>query len=168
MMQLAFDDYSWPAAIIPFLLPMEKAVIVVHRHPASLTPQACLPVADVTAFALCAAGVIPGGAAALAVLGIIFPLSCYFLYRGVLAWSQAYFVVTRSRIILLNWQRKQRLAFIPIAEAGEMSYIRTLPGQIIGYCTFALKMSGPSARARKVKYIPYPEQLYLEVTGLTF
>jgi hypothetical protein len=155
-----------PAEVIPYLLPIEKHVISVRKHPAVLTLPACLPVADVTAFALCAAGVIPGGTAALAVLGTLFAPFCYFLYRSVLAWWHAFFVVTNSRLILINWQRKRRMAFIPIEDAREMTYIRTLPSRIIGYGSFMLKMSGPHAAASKISYLPYPEQLYLEVTAL--
>src|SRR5262249_11410468 len=95
-------------------------------------------------------------------------LSCYFLYRSVFAWWQAFFVITNSRVILINWQQKRQLTSIPITKADDMSLILTLPGRIIGYGAFLLKMSDPRGHARKISRLPYPEQLYLEMIGLIF
>jgi hypothetical protein len=161
-------DEGVPAEVTRYLVPSETQTITVRRHPAVLTLPVSLLVADVTAFALVAADVIPGGAAPLAVLGILFPLSCYFLYRSVLAWWRTFLVITIRRILLINWQRKRRLITIPIMEADDISFVRTLPGQFVGYGSFQLNDSGLRRRLRKIKYLPYPEQLYLELCAMIF
>lgn len=157
-----------PDYVYQYLVPSEKQVVTVRYHPAVLFPPALLLLADVTAFALGVADVISVGWVVLAILGILFPVSCYFLYRSVLAWLRTYFVLTSSRVILINWKWKRRLIVIPINEADDMSLIRTLPGRLFGYGSFSIRRSGRRGHARKIRYMPYPEQVYLEVCGMIF
>lgn len=157
-----------PAEVLPYLLPTERVIIIVRRSRAVLLPSPCVLVADATAFALSAADVIPGGAAVLAILGALLVPSSYFFYHSVLAWQRTYFALTNSRMILINWQRKRRLTVIPVAEGSDMSLIRTLPGQLMGYGSFLLRRSELPKRARKISHLPFPEQLYLEVAGLIY
>lgn len=162
------DDDSIPIEVLPYLVPSERQIISVQRNRAVLIPPPCLLVADMTAFGLSAAGVIPGGAAVLAFLGALFAPSSYFLYRRTLSWQRAFFVTTNSRIILINWRRGSELTAISISEADDMCIIRTAPGRLLGYGSFLLRVSGTPGRIRKINYLPYPEQLYLEVVGLIY
>jgi hypothetical protein len=162
------DTEPVPQGVLPYLLPTEMQVISLHKHLAVLILPICLLVADVITFALNAADVIPRSAEVLTVLGIIFVPSGYFLYHRVLIWSRTFFVVTSNRIILINWQRKRRLLVIPIAGADDMSFIRTVPGRLLGYGSFLLYAADLPKRAFKIGYLPYPEQLYLEVSALIF
>ena len=41
-----------------------------------------------------------------------------------------------------------------------MDLHRSLLGRLLGYGTFVIKSSGPD---EKIRFLPYPEQLYLEV-----
>ena len=45
---------------------------------------------------------------------------------------------------------------------------RSAMGQLLGYGEFILESAGQDQALRNVDYIPYPEQLYLEVCGLIF
>jgi hypothetical protein len=155
-----------PAEVYRYLLPSERLIITVRRHPSVVFPVVCLLAANVTAFALVAADVIPDSTAVLVILGLLFLLVCYVLYRRVSAWRKTYVVVTSARIIILGLHRK--LTVIPIAEAVDMTFVRTLAGRIAGYGSFLIKKSGPVGRAYKIRYLAYPEQLYLEVSGLNF
>jgi hypothetical protein len=158
-----------PADVYRYLLPSERNVITVRRHPVVLAPAACLLAANVTALALSAADVIPGGTGVLALCGALLPLSCYLVYHSIRAWLRACIVVTGARIMLINLRWKHPLIVIPLADAYDMTYVRTLiPGRIAGYASFLIKQSGPRRRPRKIRYLPYPEQLYLEVSGLLF
>jgi hypothetical protein len=158
-----------PADVYRYLLPSERSIIVVRRNPVVLARTACLLAANVTVFALSAADVIPGGTGVLTFFGVLLPLSCYLVYHSIRAWLRAYIVITSARIMLVNLQWKHPLVVIPLADAYDMTYVRTLiPGRIAGYASFLLKQSGPRRRPRKIRYLPYPEQLYLEVSGLLF
>jgi hypothetical protein len=57
---------------------------------------------------------------------------------------------------------------IPLSEATGLSFIRTMPGRLLGYGTFRVKQPGSRWRVRKIRFLPYPEQLYLELSGLIF
>jgi hypothetical protein len=49
-----------------------------------------------------------------------------------------------------------------------MSFQRTTIGRILGYGEFIVESAGQDQALRNVRFIPYPEQLYLEVCGLIF
>jgi hypothetical protein len=155
-----------PADVHRYLLPSERLVVAVRRHPSVMFPIVCLMAANVTAFALVAADVIPGGTSVLVTLGLLFLLICYFLYRSVSAWGRTYFIVTSARIVLVGLHRK--LTAIPVMDADDMTFIRTPTGRIMGYGSFLIKKSGSDGRVYKIRYMPYPEQLYLEISGLIF
>jgi hypothetical protein len=161
-------DEAIEADAYRYVLPSESRVIIVRRNAVVLAPAVGLLVANVTAFTLSAVSVIPGGAVALAGLGILFPASCYVLYRNIRAWWRAYIAVTSARIMLVNLPRKQSLMVIPLEEAHGMTFIRTLFGRIFGYGSFVIKESGTRRRPLKIRYLPYPEQMYIEVSGLLF
>jgi hypothetical protein len=156
-----------PAEVEPLLLPTEHRVITVHRHPIVLIAPAVLLLCDTVALALAAASVIPGGGAVLITTGIFLVLGGYFLYCRIITWLHGYLVITSSRIFLVNWGRRGPLRSFPLADADTMTFKRTLPGGIGGYGTFVLR---PLARPRPftIRYLPYPEQLYLEISGLLF
>jgi hypothetical protein len=162
-------DGSVPKEVYPYLLPPEQRVISVRRNKVALAPAVGLLVANVTAFALSAADVIQGGAALLAGLGILFPASCYVLYRTTRAWRRAFVVVTSVRIMLVNFPPKHPLIVIPLTEAYNMTFAyMTLFGRELGYGSFIFKKYGALGRALKIRYLPYPVQLYIEVCGLLF
>lgn len=158
-----------PADVHPYLLPSEKHVVTVRRHAVVLTPAAGLLVINMTAFTLSAADVIQGGAPLLAGLGILLPVSCYILYRTVRSWLRGYVIVTSARIMLANVACKNPLFIIPLAEARDMTFVHMmLFGRDLGFGSFIFKKSDTLDRALKIRYLPYPEQLYIEVCDLAF
>jgi hypothetical protein len=50
----------------------------------------------------------------------------------------------------------------------DMTFQRSFPGRVFGYGTFVLESAGQGQALSKVDFIPYPEQLYLEVCDLLF
>jgi hypothetical protein len=154
-----------PDEIYQYLIPSERRIVSVRFHPAVMLPSVLLQVADVIALALEAAAVIPGDTAALVSLAILFPVSCCILYLSYLAWLRNYMVLTNNRIILLKGYRKRRLTFILITEAEDMSFIRTLSEQFFGYGSLIIRPAARRGHARRIGYVPYPEQMYLEICG---
>jgi hypothetical protein len=49
-----------------------------------------------------------------------------------------------------------------------MTFQRSGIGRILGYGKFILESAGQDQALTDVDYLPYPEQLYLEVCGLIF
>ncbi len=151
-----------PPAAYRYLLPYERHVIAVRRHPAVLAgPFGLLAGAVIAATLLTATrrrdvAVLRGawGASGAALL-----VSAVRLY----AWLSSYVVVTDTRVLHVKSLAGVEVAAIPLREVRAVDLRRSLPGRLLGYGTFVIKSSGPD---EKIRWLPYPEQLYLEVSGL--
>jgi hypothetical protein len=82
-------------------------------------------------------------------------------------WFYRYIVVTDQRILLTSGLLSvARVRNLPIESIKTMAFRRSRGGRLFGYGAFIFE-----ANARPymvVDYVPYPEQLYLEVQGLAF
>lgn len=161
-------DDALSIEVLPYLLPSERVVLVVRRHPASLIPVFGLLIAGLVALVLDTMGSIPGGAVYLLIPGPLFLVFGYISYRRTRAWHQGLFVLTSRRIILVGWRWKRPLIAIPVGEAADMTFIRTMQGRLLGYGTFQLRAFTGRRHSLRISHLPYPEQLYLEVSGLNF
>lgn len=160
-----------PARVSRYLEPDERMSITVRRHPVSLSLTA-LPLAAVaTLFCLHVTHVIHGTSRALAILGVLLALCCLLFSLHVIVWLRDYVVVTMQRLLIVRGWRRRYVTVIPIAEVGEMTFIRPVLGRLAGYGTFRLRRPGSRRRLRRViklSFLPYPEQLYLEAAGIVF
>jgi hypothetical protein len=57
---------------------------------------------------------------------------------------------------------------MPLAKVTDMSFKRTIAGRMLGYGEFILESAGQDQALTNVDYLPYPEQLYLEVCEMIF
>jgi hypothetical protein len=57
---------------------------------------------------------------------------------------------------------------MPLAKVTDMSFKRTIAGRMLGYGEFVLESAGQEQALSNVPYLPYPEQLYLEVCEMIF
>ena len=57
---------------------------------------------------------------------------------------------------------------MPLVKVTDMSFQRSATGRLFGYGEFILESAGQDQALRNVPFVPYPEQLYLEVCGLIF
>jgi hypothetical protein len=90
-----------PQSVEQYLLPHEKQVISVHRHPAVLavhcgTLAAACSAASLLTIMTSSSGLVRGIA-----WGTCFIVSLWLIIRAA-AWSRSYFVVTGSRIIFIT------------------------------------------------------------------
>jgi len=95
-----------------------------------------------------------------------FPL--IWLVFKVWEWSQDYFIVTSRRMLLATGVVTRKVAMMPLVKVTDMSFQRSTLGRLLGYGEFILESAGQDQALRVVDYLPYPEQLYLEVCGLIF
>jgi uncharacterized membrane protein YdbT with pleckstrin-like domain len=91
----------------------------------------------------------------------------YFLWQAI-NWAVDYFVVTSHRFILTTGLLNRKVAMMPLAKVTDMTFQRSFLGRILGYGTFILESAGQDQALSTVDFIPYPEQLYLEVCSLLF
>ncbi|MFD0856522.1 PH domain-containing protein [Actinomadura adrarensis] len=162
-MRLVTPGDSAPASVNKYLLPHETQVITVRRHPAVLM----MPVGLVLG-GLIIAGVVSNTVTAVTWIwwGWLILLA-WFVWR-VAEWSVDYFVITNQRMLLTTGLITRKVAMMPLAKVTDMSFRRTITGRMLGYGDFILESAGQDQALDVVDYLPYPEQLYLEVCEMIF
>lgn len=57
---------------------------------------------------------------------------------------------------------------MPLAKVTDLTYERTIVGRLLGYGVFVIESAGQQQALSRIAYIPHPDQLYHEVSGLLF
>jgi len=146
-----------------YLLPHEQSCITVRKHPAELAGPLIL-----VSGGLVAAGELSRRSVRPKIVwGAYLPVLLYFLQR-VAAWQATHFTVTGRRMILVSGFVVRKVAMMPLARVTDMSFQRSALGRLLGYGEFIIESAGQEQALRTINFLPYPEQLYLEVCGLVF
>jgi len=168
-MRLVARGESAPSSINRYLLPGEVPVVMVRRHPAVLLRPAA------EAFGgLIVAGLLSkmlsdsGGGDALPIIWCAWLLLLVRLLWRVAEWADDHFIVTNKRMLVTSGLITRKVAMMPLSQVTDMSFKRSLLGRLIGYGEFELESAGQDQAFREVRYLPYPETLYLEVCQLIF
>lgn len=157
-----------PKGVSRHLEPDELRIVTVRRHPAYLV-LGFLPLMLVLIdYALRATGAVHGNAQARHILVILIAPCCLLAVASIAAWFWIYVVITSQRIFVCGWWPIGLVMTMPITAADQLTFTRTLPGRLLGYGTFRLRRPGSRWRVIKLRFLPYPEQLYLETIGLVF
>jgi len=167
-MRLVPNTDTVPASVNRYLLPHERQVITVHQHPAVLI----MPILE-TLVGLAIAGWLSdalahGNGTAILVIWVLWGLVLLRLVVKVFEWSVNYFVVTSQRMLLSTGIVTHKVNMMPLSKVTDMSFQRSATGRILGYGEFIVESAGQDQALRNVRFLPYPEQLYLEVCGLIF
>jgi uncharacterized membrane protein YdbT with pleckstrin-like domain len=167
-MRLAPNTDTVPASVNRYLLPHERQVISVHEHPAVLIGPIALVLLGLAIAGFLSNTVTHGNSTAILIIwGAWVVLLLWFAFK-VWDWSVNYFVVTSHRLILAKGFIVRKIGMLPLTKVTDMSFQRTTIGRLLGYGEFIVESAGQDQALRNVKFIPYPEQLYLEVCGLIF
>jgi hypothetical protein len=157
-----------PGEALRFLIPTERQVIAVRPHvaariaPGGMSVLAGIAVSvGITAFPL---GLVPGIFIPFAVVSP----GIYWGIRRIRAANNAAFVVSPLRILLVNWPRIGDFQAFSLADAEDMSFVRTLPGRVLGYGAFRIRKPQVRRRPFVIRYVPFPQQLYLEIAALVY
>ncbi len=154
---------SVPASVSRYLLPHERSRITVRIHPATLAGPLIL-----VSGGLVAAGELTRRSVRPKIVwGAYLPVLLYFLQR-VAARQATYFTVTDNRMILVSGFVVRKVAMMPLTRVTDMSFRRSALGRLLGYGEFIIESAGQEQALRTINFLPYPEQLYLEVCGLVF
>lgn len=167
-MRLVTPGDSAPASVNKYLLPHENQVITVRRHPAVLMVPVGLVLGGLIVAGLLSNTVASEAGKAISWIwwGWLFLLA-WFVWR-VAEWSVDYFVITNQRMLLTNGLITRKVAMMPLAKVTDMSFKRTIAGRMLGYGEFILESAGQDQALTNVPFLPYPEQLYLEVCEMIF
>lgn len=161
MRQVSPAQSGLPTSVDRYLLPDERSVITVRMHPAALAGPLVLACGGLVAARKLTGrsprpDIVWGGS-------LLVPL--YFL-RRLAAWPVSYLIVTEKRMVLTGGLLIRTAAFIPLGKVTGLTLQRTVPGRLLGYGTLIVTSDSRHQPFRKVRYLPYPEQLYLEISGL--
>ncbi len=167
-MRLAPNTDTVPASVNRYLLPHERQVISVHEHPAVLIPPIALVLLGLAIAGLLSNYVTHGNTVAILIIWGLWVVLLGWLGVKIWDWAVNYFVVASHRLILAQGVLVRKVGMLPLSKVTDMSLLRTMIGRILGYGEFSVESAGQDQALRNVKFIPYPEQLYLEVCGLIF
>jgi uncharacterized membrane protein YdbT with pleckstrin-like domain len=162
MQDLVVYRDSGTRTVDKYLMKHEGRVIAVRRHPAVLLLPLLAGVGGliVCAVAATVTGVLWVWWLWLAALG--------YLAWKVTAWSVEFFLVTEHRVMVVSGVLNRNVAMMPLAKVTDIRLDRSLGGRILGYGEFVMESAGQKQALRNVKFMPYPEQLYLEVSSVIF
>jgi hypothetical protein len=156
-----------PRTVNQYLLPHEKQVITVHKHPAVLVAHCSILAVGCAAASMLTIITNSGGLILSIAWGACSIIFLWLVIR-MIAWSESYFVVTKARMIFVTGFPVRKAITVPMREILDFSFHRTRPGRWLGYGTFTAEQRTNNYRMPSMNYMPYPEQLYLELRGLIF
>ena len=157
-----------PAGLAPILLPGERLVTAVRAHWAKLAE----PVATTTLGFVAAIWVDSNVTRSTQLLGTAF----WWIFLGLLGrlvwclvdWSHNWFVATDKRLLLRHGLVTHKVAMMPLLKVTDMSYVRSIPGQLLGYGKFVLESAGQDQALREVKWVPHPDRTYRDICAEIF
>jgi hypothetical protein len=159
-MRLVPGPEAVPNAVNRYLLPDERQVIVVRMHPSSMiAPGLALP------GVLAAAARLARRSERPEVVWTVSGLVAADCARRVAAWPLGYFVVTNKRLLVIGGVLTRTVTAIPLDKVESLEFRRTIPGRVLGYGSLAPR-SGSGRRMLPRVRLPYPEQLFLELSSL--
>ncbi|GLZ07111.1 membrane protein [Actinomadura sp. NBRC 104412] len=145
-----------------YLMSHEGRVIAVRRHPAVLLPPL---LAVVGGLVLCGFVATLGN---LMWIWWLWLVTIGYLVWKVIAWSVEFFLVTEHRVMVISGVLNRNVAMMPLSKVTDIALERSLGGRLLGYGEFVMESAGQKQALRNVGFMPYPEQLYLEVSGVIF
>ena len=147
-----------------YLIPGERRVVVVRRHPAIFGRVAAAAVLAVLAAALdTALSSTPSRVWWLVALVLV----TWFIWR-LLEWNANVFIVTDQRVMLITGLATRRVAMLPLRRVQDMTYRRSPLGRVLGYGEFVVESAGETQGLRRVTYVPTPDAIYLEISEVLF
>jgi membrane protein YdbS with pleckstrin-like domain len=151
-----------------YLLPSERRVIAVRRHWARLGEPVLSAVAGLVAL-FWLDHVLPLNlslARTLLLTGWVV-LAARLVWR-LLEWREDWFVVTDRRLLMRSGLITRRIAMMPLIKVTDMSYSRPPVGRLLGYGEIVIESAGHEQALRRIRHLPHPDGLYLEICDLLF
>jgi len=162
-MRLVTPGDTAPATVNKYLLPYERRIITVRKHPAILIKPVALVVGGLILAGVLSEFIGRHSGIALLVIWVAWLALLAYLVVQAIEWSVNYFVVTSSRMLETSGILTRKVAMMPMTKVTDMSFKQSVQGRMLGYGTFDLESAGQDQALRTIDYVPYPEQLYLEV-----
>lgn len=162
------DTDPVPGSVGKYLLPSERHVISVREHPIVLVWRALAVLAGLALAGWLSNSVANGNTTAIVIIWLLWLVVVIWLVVRIVSWWVHYTVVTSKRLVLATGVLLRRVNAIPLDKITDIEFRQTQTGRLFGYGTFEVFSAGQDPRMKTFKFLPYPAQLYLEVSGLIF
>jgi hypothetical protein len=152
-----------PQAVERYLLPGDELRFTIRQHPVLFAP----PVATAAGVLLgTAADSMTGGInpALMLILWLITTFLAAWACWVIVRWLGQYVVVTTKNVTLIAGATTRTVTILPMSDLAGMTLERSAGGRLMGYG--ALRFGGDSSGQLLISFVPYPEQLYLEIRRL--
>jgi len=157
-----------PASVYRHLLPREDKVIAVRFHPAVLIGPAAVVLGGLAIAGLLSTTIARDNGTAMLIIWLVWAVLVLRLVVKFLNWFVDYFVITSKRLLSTTGLFTRTINMMPLTKVTDMRFERTATGRVLGYGKFIVESAGQEQALQTVNFLPYPEQLYLEVCGLIF
>ncbi len=143
-----------------YLLDGERVVVALHRHWAMVAKPVAASVVGLV-FATWVEVITPAGAKIIstAVWWLWLALVAWTVWQLV-GWRREWFLATDKRLILTQGLIAKNVAMMPLTKVTDLSYVRSIPGRVVGYGQFVLESAGQDQALREVSWIPQPDETY--------
>jgi membrane protein YdbS with pleckstrin-like domain len=162
------DTDPVPGSVGRYLLPYERHVISVREHPVVLLWRALAVLLGLALAGWLSNSVANGNNTTILIIWILWLVLLGWLVIRIVDWWVHYFVVTSKRLILTTGVLVRRVNAIPLDKITDIEFRQSQTGRTLGYGTFEVFAQNQDPRMRTFNFLPYPGQLYLEVSGLIF
>ena len=164
-MRLIAPGPADPVGADRYLLLHEQRIITVRQHRARLLPALTVAVGGLLS-AEAVNGIASGVKWARFVVWVLAGFLVVCAIVEVLAWYVRYIVVTDKRLILISGILSRKATAFSLQAVRNLALTRSAGGQLMGYGAFTVEAGGQAVAV--IDYVPYPEQLYLEIHQLLY
>ena len=150
---------------------MERRVIRVRRHWAMLIRPLLETVGVVLVAFLLSLLVSGAGDALWLVQSLLWYAAVFAVLRfawKVLEWWVEVVIVTDKRFMITSGIIETKNSMMPITKVTDMSFMRPIMGQILGYGTLRVESAGQKQDLERVEYLPRPEEVFQAISELIF
>lgn len=162
------EDIPGFSGLARYLLPTEARVVAVRRHWARLGEPMSSTLAALVVLLVLDHYLPPRVPFVRDVLLLGWVVLAGRLLWRFLEWREEWFVVTDRRLLLRSGLITRRVAMMPLMKVTDMSYSRPVVGRVLGYGQIVIESAGHDQALRKIRHLPDPDGLYLEICELLF
>lgn len=165
------EDAEWVVrdhrALARHVLASERVVLATRHHWGRLLEPI---VTAVVAFAAVAAVALTSGdlGGRIDILWWLWLVALGRVGWRFVTWRYEWFLATDKRMMLLTGIVTRKVAMMPLHKVTDMSYSRSLPGQLLGYGEFVLESAGQDQAMRRIAWVPRPDETYRSLCTTIF
>ena len=151
-----------------YLIPDERPVVEVRRHPFVLLRAGGQTVAAVAAAS--AVGALTSWDRGTDLIDTLVGLVAIFfvgrLLWKVVVWWEDKILVTDQRLFEVSGVFSRKVASMPLEKFTDVTYSRSVAGRIFGYGEFIVESAGQAQALERIDFVPQPDEFYRMVTSL--